>query len=917
MNKQHLIRRIDKLTTLSDAQMRRSIYIAILMTFLLPPFVGGTIMGLVGFYPMPEFYLIFFSYGGPYVLLVLSGAIALVPRIYRYIYNLTQQNSETAAESAQYVFARLPWYLLLIITLYSIGGSLSADFSLEAMEIRQYTLREHLHNLFGLIPVVLITAFPIFFYFIDRLGRYLAPRGISVTAVPLWVKLLMLGIVTPLLIDSLLIGYYYNRTGFFEWETLVMWLTLIVLAAGGTWLAWRSLQQGLAPLETFISSHTELSGDFARENVTALSLDELGVLTTRFDRLLTTQYQLTDNLQQAEALSKAVIDNAGALVIVLDREGRIVRFNIACERVSGYRAEEVMGKFPWDTVLPPEDAQLIRQTAFEALTNDQKSSEGLYTNYWLGKNAERHLIEWSNTLLRDSSGSMEFMISIGIDITQRKQTEQELWQFKNMLDQTLDCVFMFEAEHLRFVYANEGALRQVGYTREELLTMHPYDINPDISEEKFRKMIAPMLAGEKPSITFETRHQHKNGQRVPVEIFLQIINRPDEPARFIAIVRDITLRKEAQDNLMRLNDQLEKRVEQRTVALKFAKEMAENASAAKSEFLSRMSHELRTPLNAILGFGQLLELSEEEPLSKLQAENVHEIVNAGNHLLELINEILDLSRIESGHLNLHSAAIPILPMIDICTRQIQSIAMQKKIRVSIESRADYVVRGDQLRLREVLLNLLSNAIKYNREGGEIQISYLPVANQRLRISVRDTGRGIAVEFLPRLFRPFERNESAYDGIEGSGIGLALSKKLVEAMQGDIGVESIPGEGSTFWFELPLLESGTVSNTAAATPAFSVSADGIRRKILYIEDNPANLRLVKKIIAFRREFDLYEAESAEAGLEIAFQQQPDIILLDIQLPGMDGFAALKRLRDNPSTRDIPVIAVECECHDQGY
>ena len=343
--------------------------------------------------------------------------------------------------------------------------------------------------------------------------------------------------------------------------------------------------------------------------------------------------------------------------------------------------------------------------------------------------------------------------------------------------------------------------------------------------------------------------------------------------------------------------------------LQESKAAAEKANLAKSEFLSRMSHELRTPLNAILGYGQLLEM---DAANESQQESLAEVMRAGEHLLTLINDLLDLSRIDSGHLALSPEAVDLAKAVRAATALVRPMLAPAKVALEMNL-ADFrgvTVMADPTRLRQVLVNLLVNAVKYNRPEGRVTLQYEQGDTNRLRIKVIDTGRGIAPENLPRLFQPFERLGAEASELEGTGIGLALAKRLLELMGGTIGVSSVPGKGSTFWIELARASHSPTSASAPhAIPA--VRSVGTARKILYIEDNPANRRLMEQIFGRLPNLILVAAANGEAGLRLARTEAPDLILLDIHLPDLDGFEILRRLRATPGMSKIPVLALTAD------
>jgi CheY-like chemotaxis protein/nitrogen-specific signal transduction histidine kinase len=343
-----------------------------------------------------------------------------------------------------------------------------------------------------------------------------------------------------------------------------------------------------------------------------------------------------------------------------------------------------------------------------------------------------------------------------------------------------------------------------------------------------------------------------------------------------------------------------------------AREEADRANLAKSEFLSRMSHELRTPLNAILGFAQLLEMDSLVPD---QHESVEHILKGGHHLLNLINEVLDIARIEAGQLSFSPEPVRVQEVVEESLDLVTPLAAERGIRLSSElvQTFDGHVLADRQRLKQVLLNLLSNAVKYNREGGSVAVACEEVPQGRLRLMVRDTGLGLPPEMLDRLFTPFERLGAERTEVEGTGIGLVLSKRLVELMGGAIGVESAVGQGSTFWVELVQVV-GPVARYEQRPDGSAPSAPDAPRRtrtLLYVEDNLSNLELVQRILSRRPEVKLVAAMQGRLGLDLASQHRPDLILLDLHLPDMRGEEVLRRLRATPETQRIPVVVISAD------
>ena len=402
----------------------------------------------------------------------------------------------------------------------------------------------------------------------------------------------------------------------------------------------------------------------------------------------------------------------------------------------------------------------------------------------------------------------------------------------------------------------------------------------------------------------------------PVDYQFNGVRVLDDHGRLLGMAssgRDISERKRNEEALRRLNEELEERVAHRTTQLLAAKDEAERANLAKSDFLSRMSHELRTPMNAVLGFAQLLEMDGARALSDEQREYARHIRRAGDHLLALINDVLDLAQVEAGKLSVRLEPVLLASVIDDSLELLRDRARARGISIDVHS-SDGPARvlADRMRLKQVVLNLLSNAVKYNCERGAVTLAW-SVEGGALRLNITDTGAGLTAEQLPRLFMPFERLDAHMIAVEGTGIGLALSKHLMRLMAGDIGVESRPGVGSTFWITLPLAPAAAspapVPGEPGAVPLPAPGAwPGRASQVLCIEDNAANMALIEEALARHADLQLIAAIDADSGLALARTRRPDLILLDINLPGTDGWAVMASLQADESMRGIPVVAI---------
>jgi PAS domain S-box-containing protein len=443
----------------------------------------------------------------------------------------------------------------------------------------------------------------------------------------------------------------------------------------------------------------------------------------------------------------------------------------------------------------------------------------------------------------------------------------------------------------RIISWNKGAERLLGYSHDEAVGSHINLIMPEEKRNDLLRVNSQINSGQ-PVGHFETQRLAKNNELIEVSLNVSPIkNHNGEVIGGSAIVRDIRALKQTQKELIE------------------AKEIAEKASFAKSEFLSRMSHELRTPMNAILGFGQLLRLEIKNKNQKIELTEVDYILNAGKHLLELINEVLDLSRIETGALKVTLESVDLAKIIEETIGLIKPIADENSITIinNCHNQKNIYVMADGIRLKQIILNLLSNAIKYNRVNGTVTISY-EIKDEKLKLKISDTGIGISEENYEDLFKPFERLGAEKGEVQGVGIGLSICKKLVELLNGLIYFESEFGKGSTFIIELGLGKPVLNDVKGSELDDMNVRHATENKTILYIEDDPVNLKLVQYILRKYKSFDLIAAPNAQLGIEIAKAQKPHLVLLDIHLPGMDGFTAFNKLKAMKETESIPVIAV---------
>ncbi|WP_305908327.1 PAS domain S-box protein [Methylomarinum sp. Ch1-1] len=598
--------------------------------------------------------------------------------------------------------------------------------------------------------------------------------------------------------------------------------------------------------------------------------------------------------QRLRLAQRALAASNSAISIVDARQADrpLIYVNPAFERITGYRQDEVLGKNC--RLLQREDRDQPALVELRQALTEGRDAKVLLRNY--RKNGDLFWNQLHIAPVFDESSQLTHFVGIAEDVSESLKATEALEKSEERLrrGQLYANIGTWEWDiSSGQIYWSESIGPLFGLPKGDLSTR--YDRFMDAIHPDDRQAVNDAINN---CIENDTEYNIEHRVIWPdgTVRWLQehgAVRRSSEgrPLQMLGVVQDIGDRKQAEQ------------------ALIDARDAANRANQAKSDFLSSMSHELRTPLNAIIGFGQLMEL--DELLGETHRDDVREILNAGRHLLDLINDILDLAKLESGRLSLSLEPVMIGPLIEECLSLVQTLADKRQIRLRHKKLDAAVAQSDRTRLKQALLNLLSNAIKYNRDSGDVTIEVISLGEERLGIQVTDTGHGIAAERLPELFHPFNRLDAENSGVEGTGIGLTITHRIVAMMGGAVHVESEVGVGSRFLIELPQSAQPQPNYRSAPSSSLSSTAADVmpgENLVLYIEDNPSNLRLVNQILERRKHIHLLTAHTAELGIELARTRRPDLILLDINMPSMNGYQVIKVLQSELDLKTIPVVAI---------
>jgi protein-histidine pros-kinase len=590
---------------------------------------------------------------------------------------------------------------------------------------------------------------------------------------------------------------------------------------------------------------------------------------------------LADRLRRLSAQSTRFWELSSDLLCTAGFDGYFKNLNAAWERTLGWTPQELRAQ-PFIEFVHPDDRAGTEAEA-AGLTSAGHETRNFENRYRCKDGTYRTML-WSAKSIPEE----ELIYAAARDITERKRADA---QCRTVLEAAPEAMLMANRGG-EIQWVNSKTAELFGYTREELIgqpvemliparyhARHPGHRGAFFSEPRARSMGAGL----------QLWGLRKDGREFPVEIGLSALETEDGLLA-TALIVDVTDRKAAEE------------------AAEAAQAEAERANRAKSEFIARMSHELRTPLNAILGFGQLLSMDEPDERRRRNAEHV---IAAGKHLLDLINEILDLSQIESGQLRLSLEPVCVATVVQEVVNLVRPIASERAIVVTAELEDQELwVMADVQRLKQALVNLLSNAVKYNRDGGNVTVRAFRA--ERVRITVADDGPGIAASNLARLFTPFERLGAEQTTIEGTGLGLALSKRMIEAMGGTVSVESEPGKGAAFTLELDPAEPTRLPATVYdEQPPVGEPAENRDHKVLCIEDNGLNRKLMEQIFQARPGISLLTANDAAAGMLLARRHRPQLVLLDLNLPDAPGEQVLARLKADPATSTTPVVILSAD------